>query len=158
MRTGSGGDALAFENSREERSGYLPSQGRSNIHFPLSPWVGEARRLAPAQLGLRHQAGAAHRRLHPTAFQSAWRKRGAWYWRRMGVPPLPVARALAGQLKRAARACRSQCTCVIDEKAPAESLTETLLSSNLIWKSLKVLSHALAQARTVQAKKQLFYI
>ena len=69
-----------------------------------------------------------------------------------------MASALAGPLERAARACRSQCTCVIDEKAPAESLTETPLSSNLIWKSLKVLSHALAQARTVQAKKQLFYI
>ena len=105
-----------------------------------------------------HGDPAPHRRLDPTAFQSARRKRGPWYWCGMGVPPLPVASALAGPLERAARACRSQCTCVIDEKAPAESLTETPLSSNLIWKSLKVLSHALAQARTVQAKKQLFYI
>ena len=45
-----------------------------------------------------------------------------------------------------------------DEKFPAESLTETELSSNLIWKTLKSLSHALAQAQTVQAKKQLFHI
>ena len=72
-----------------------------------------------------HGDPAPHRRLDPTAFQSARRKRGPWYWCGLGVPPLPVASALAGPLERAARTCRSQCTCVIDEKAPAESLTDT---------------------------------
>lgn len=54
-----GGDILACENSMEGWSGYLPSQGRSNIRFPLSPWVGKARRTALAQLRVQGQGGAA---------------------------------------------------------------------------------------------------
>lgn len=56
---GSRGDALACGNSREGWSGYLPSQERSNILFSPSPWVGKARWLALAQLGLHGPVGEA---------------------------------------------------------------------------------------------------
>lgn len=56
---GSGRDTLACGNSRERWSGYLPSQGRSNIHSALSPWVGKEKWLALAQLGLHGPVGEA---------------------------------------------------------------------------------------------------
>lgn len=78
----------------------------------------------------------------------------------MGVPLLPVASALAGQLEEAERlGLQIPVDMWLQMRSPQQrSLTETLLSSNLIWKSLKALSHAITQAWTVQAKKQLFYI
>ena len=83
---GSGGDALACGNSREGWSGYLPSQGRSNIHFPILPgWARRGQGHWPSW-GSRgkeekHNEPGPSQRVGPTAFQSIWRKQGPGCWR-----------------------------------------------------------------------------